>query len=231
MIMVCIINYIYLWSDRHTKICYVSDLQLEAYLFITLVFLLTAIFGVDIWIYNIRNMIPVDYLPSVIQSKVPDEIPFNVVLLCALILLPITECYDTISRVLSVTKSTKPLLELIPPCVIAVGLAIWGIASPTNIFESQKLTTCMATIVTFSLVTGRYNFARLSGDKITMNWENYLLLGICFVVALFKIDDSWLLPVFLVIMCLGTIHFYSKTIIDMARILNVPIFTTKKVAH
>jgi phosphatidylglycerophosphate synthase len=29
MILVCFMNYVYLWSDKHTKVCFVSDVQLE----------------------------------------------------------------------------------------------------------------------------------------------------------------------------------------------------------
>lgn len=29
MILVCFMNYVYMWSDKHTKVCFVSDVQLE----------------------------------------------------------------------------------------------------------------------------------------------------------------------------------------------------------
>lgn len=29
IVLVCFMNYIYLWSDKHTKVCFVSDVQLE----------------------------------------------------------------------------------------------------------------------------------------------------------------------------------------------------------
>jgi hypothetical protein len=54
------------------------------------------------------------------------------------------------------TGSFEPFLELLPPALIGVGLTVWGFLSTSQIFATQKLTTCLFTVVIYSLVTGRY---------------------------------------------------------------------------
>ena len=74
----------------------------------------------------------------------------------------------------------------------------------------------------------RYNVARLTGEKVTLAWESYSLLAIAALVGIFRVDDSLILPVFFAIVALATVYFYCATVIDMARILNVPIFGMNK---
>lgn len=63
-----------------------------------------------------------------------------------------------------------------------------------------------------------------------MAWESYSLLGIAAVVSIFRLDDTLILPVFFTIVTISTLYFYTATVIDMARILNVPILGMKKAA-
>jgi phosphatidylglycerophosphate synthase len=230
MILVCFMNYVYLWSDKHTKVCFVSDVQLEAYIFFSIIFALTAVFGSEIWIYNLRELLPLHLLPTDLEQMIPAEVPFNVFLITTALLLPLTEYYDSFTRVLKVTGSFEPFLELLPPTLVGVGLTVWGFLSPTQIFASQKLTTCLFTVVIYSLVTGRYNLARLTGEPVTLAWESYALLAVAVAVGVFRVDDSLILPAFFAVVTVATVYFYCATVIDMARILNVPVFGMKKAA-
>jgi len=228
MILVCFMNYVYLWSDKHTKVCFVSDVQLEAYIFFSTVFALTAVFGADIWIYNLRELIPAGVFSESVEQLLPAEMPVNVFIITTALLLPVTEFYDSFSRVLKVTGSFEPFLELIPPALIGVGLTVWGFLSTSQIFATQKLTTCLFTVVIYSLVTGRYNLARLTGEKVKLYWENYVLLAVAGAVSIFGVDDTLILPVFFGLVVVATVYFYCVTVVEMARILNVPIFGMKK---
>lgn len=228
MILVCFMNYVYLWSDKHTKICFVSDVQLEAYIFFSIIFALTGVFGSEFWIYNLRSFIPDGVFSETFMNMLPAEIPANVLLLSVALLLPITEFYDSFTRVYTVTGSFKPFLELIPPALIGVGLTAWGLFSTTQIFATQKLTTCLFTVTIYSLVTGRYNLARLTGETVRLYWENYLILAVAAAVVVFRVDDSVILPVFFGLVVVATFYFYCSTVVQMARILNVPIFSMKK---
>jgi hypothetical protein len=228
MILVCFMNYVYLWSDKHTKVCFVSDVQLEAYIFFAIVFALTGVFGSDIWIYNLRELIPAGVFSESVEQLLPAQMSVNVFIITIALFLPVTEFYDSFTRVLKVTGSFEPFLELIPPALIGLGLTMWGFLSTSQIFATQKLTTCLFTVVIYSLVTGRYNLARLTGEKVKLYWENYVLLAVAVAVGVFGVDDTLILPVFFGFVVVATVYFYCVTVIQMARILNVPIFGMKK---
>lgn len=59
-------------------------------------------------------------------------------------------------------------------------------------------------------------------------WENYVLLAVAGAVSIFGVDDTLILPVFFGLVVVATVYFYCVTVIEMARILNVPIFGMKK---
>lgn len=75
----------------------------QAYIFFAIIFALTGVFGSEIWIYNLRNFIPMASLPENIQQMLPEEIPGNVFLISVALFLPVTEFYDSFTRVYKIT--------------------------------------------------------------------------------------------------------------------------------
>jgi phosphatidylglycerophosphate synthase len=223
IVLVCFMNYIYLWSDKHTKVCFVSDVQLEAYIFFSIIFAITGLFGEKVWLYDLSSL-----LPSQGQEMIPHTVPLGMVLIMLALLLPITEYYDSFSRVIKVAGSFSPFIELLPPAMLAVGLVLWGTFSPSHICENQRLEISLLAISLFSLVTGRYNLARLTGEKVTLGWECYAFLVMATAISILKIDDSMILPLSVVIATLDAIHFYCSTTMEIASILHVPIFGMKQ---
>jgi hypothetical protein len=65
---------------------------------------------------------------------------------------------------------------------------------------------------------------------VTLAWESYALLAVAVAVGVFRVDDSLILPAFFAVVTVATVYFYCATVIDMARILNVPVFGMKKAA-
>lgn len=226
--LVCLTNIIYLWADRHTHIAVVSDFQLEAYSFIIGTFVLTAIFGEELWTFDLKTVLPISFLPFELGSKLPGELPLNIVLNTLALILPLTEYYDALARVLHTTGSYKPFADLLSPILLSCGLFIWDIFSTSNIFETQKMLTAFMVVMSYSFVTGRFNLCRLNGTPMTVTWEVYLLLAIGILVSVFKVDDSLILPAFFTVITLGTIHFYWISVMTIAAQLKIPILTVKK---
>jgi hypothetical protein len=65
---------------------------------------------------------------------------------------------------------------------------------------------------------------------VKLYWENYLLLAVAVAVAVFRVDDTLILPAFFALVVVATVYFYCVTVIEMARVLNVPIFGMNKAA-
>lgn len=84
----------------------------QAYIFFSIVFALTAVFGSEIWIYNLRELIPDGVFSESVEQLLPAEMPVNVFIITTALLLPVTEFYDSFSRVLKVTGTHLSLLLL-----------------------------------------------------------------------------------------------------------------------
>ena len=97
----------------------------KAYISFSIIFALTAVFGSELWIYDLRTFIPVAALPEALQQLIPAELPFNVFLITTALLLPLTEYYDSFTRVFKVTgmrpASSAPLPS--PACFSFIFIA------------------------------------------------------------------------------------------------------------
>jgi hypothetical protein len=81
----------------------------QAYIFFSIVFALTAAFGSEIWTHNLRQYIPDGVFSESVQQLIPAELPVNLFIITTALLLPVTEFYDSFSRVLTVTGTQRTL--------------------------------------------------------------------------------------------------------------------------